>query len=242
RTSGRLGLLKRKRCCRSSCCEYGRACECWNQLLHQLQSLSTHVRTGARQSGKIATWPRQTVDQFGTDRIAHRSIDDRNARRRLFRDVPRGDSPGQNEIDIETDQLGRKRWKQSIIAPRGAILVSDILALAVAELAQRLPECRQHLIVVDRPQYPDLRHTTGVFHRRLLRARRERPGDSRAAEKRDEVAASHHSITSSAATRRTGGTVSPSDLAVLRFIAVSNLVPACTGRLAGLSPRRMRST
>src|SRR5262249_11110135 len=51
-----------------------------------------------------------------------------------------------------------------------------------------------------------------------------------------------YSITSSAAPSRTGGTVSPIDLAVLRFIAVSNLVPACTGRLEGLSPRRMRST
>jgi len=69
---------------------YGRACERWNQLLHQLQSLGTHIGTGARQSGKIATRPRQTVDQLGTDRIAHQPVDDRNARGRLFRDVARG--------------------------------------------------------------------------------------------------------------------------------------------------------
>src|SRR5215469_6531355 len=62
--------------------------------------------------------------------------------------------------------------------------------------------------------------------RRLLRARRERPRGS-AAEQRDELA-SLHSITSSAATSRPGGTVSPSAFAVLRFTIVSNLVAACT--------------
>jgi hypothetical protein len=51
-----------------------------------------------------------------------------------------------------------------------------------------------------------------------------------------------YSITSSAATSRPGGTVRPSALAVLRLTIVSNLVAACTGRSAGLSPRRIRST
>ena len=37
------------------------------------------------------------------------------------------------------------------------------------------------------------------------------------------------------------GTSSPSALAVLKSIAVSYLVGACTGRSAGLAPRRMRS-
>ena len=51
-----------------------------------------------------------------------------------------------------------------------------------------------------------------------------------------------HSITSSAATSRPGGTVRPSAFAALRLTAVSYRVGACTGRSAGLSPRRMRST
>jgi hypothetical protein len=51
-----------------------------------------------------------------------------------------------------------------------------------------------------------------------------------------------YSITSSAATSRSGGTVKPSDFAVFKFTAVSYLVGACTGRSAGFSPRRMRST
>src|SRR5262249_42497432 len=51
-----------------------------------------------------------------------------------------------------------------------------------------------------------------------------------------------HSITSLAATSKVCGTVSPSALAVLRLITSWNLVGSCTGRSAGFSPWRMRST
>src|SRR5436309_13940783 len=49
-----------------------------------------------------------------------------------------------------------------------------------------------------------------------------------------------HSITSSARASTIGGTVRPSAFAVLRLITRSYLVGACTGRLLGLSPLRMR--
>src|SRR5262249_21629798 len=78
-------------------------------------------------------------------------------------------------------------------------------------------------------------------HRRLLRARRARPRCRRAAESQDEDAA-FHSITSSARGSRLSGTVRPSTFAVLRFMTSSYLVGACTGRSAGFSPLRMRST
>jgi hypothetical protein len=45
-----------------------------------------------------------------------------------------------------------------------------------------------------------------------------------AAEKRDEIAALHHSMTSSARASSIGGTSRPSALAVLRLITSSNLV------------------
>src|SRR5262249_50157672 len=75
---------------------------------------------------------------------------------------------------------------------------------------------------------------------RLLRTRRERPR-RRAAEKRDERAALH-SITSSARASSVGGTSRPSAFAVLRLTTSSYLVGACTGRSAGFSPLRIRST
>src|SRR5262249_12657603 len=76
----------------------------------------------------------------------------------------------------------------------------------------------------------------------LLRAHRERPRGSRAAEQRDELAARTHSITSSAPPSRLSGTVRRSAVAVLRLITSSYLVGACTGRSAGFSPLRIRST
>jgi hypothetical protein len=51
-----------------------------------------------------------------------------------------------------------------------------------------------------------------------------------------------HSITSSAAISKPGGTVKPSAFAVLRLTTVSNFVGVCTGRSAGFAPRRMLST
>ena len=51
-----------------------------------------------------------------------------------------------------------------------------------------------------------------------------------------------HSITSSARASSEGGTSRPMAFAVLRLMTSSYLVGACTGRSAGLSPFRMRST
>src|SRR5262245_29137454 len=74
----------------------------------------------------------------------------------------------------------------------------------------------------------------------LLRARRQLPRRC-AAEQRDERAA-FHSITSSARASRVGGTSRPIALAALWLITSSYLVGACTGRSAGFSPLRIRST
>src|SRR5262249_30338838 len=51
-----------------------------------------------------------------------------------------------------------------------------------------------------------------------------------------------YSITSSARASTLSGTLRPSALAVLRLMTSSYLVGACTGRSAGFSPLRMRST
>src|SRR5262249_31301596 len=90
----------------------------------------------------------------------------------------------------------------------------------------------EHILPIG-PQHPNHRHAA------LLRARRERPRHRRAAEQRDELAAPHHSITSSAVIFMISGTVRPSALAVLRLITSSNLVGCTTGRSAGFAPLRM---
>src|SRR5262245_9313895 len=75
----------------------------------------------------------------------------------------------------------------------------------------------------------------------LLRSRRQRPR-RRAAQKRDEVAAPHHSITSSARASTVVGISRPSAFAVFILTTNSYLFGACTGRSAGFSPLRTRST
>src|SRR6516162_9349343 len=85
-----------------------------------------------------------------------------------------------------------------------------------------------------------LRTSTPPHPLALLRARRERPRHG-GAEEHDERAPLH-SITSSARASSVGGTSRPSVLAVFRLITSSYLVGSCTGRSAGSSPRRMRST
>src|SRR6266516_1805349 len=74
-----------------------------------------------------------------------------------------------------------------------------------------------------------------------LRARRERPRNRRAAEKRDERAPLH-SITSSARCCRNKGTSMPIAFAVFRLITSSNFVGCSTGRSAGLVPCNILDT
>jgi hypothetical protein len=72
----------------------------------------------------------------------------------------------------------------------------------------------------------------------LLRARRERPRDCRAAEKRDELAPLH-STTSLARASSDGGMSRPSAFAVLRLM-MSSISTACwNGKSAGLVPLRI---
>src|SRR5262245_27533831 len=88
----------------------------------------------------------------------------------------------------------------------------NVIAFDIACLLQALTKCAQTLRErCSSAKKPNHRH------RRLLRARRERPRRRCAAEQRDEFAALH-SITSSARTRNVSGMVSPSALAVVRLM------------------------
>src|ERR1700730_18967408 len=98
-------------------------------------------------------------------------------------------------------------------------------------------EARDH---VCQPAWGEWHDYRDGARRVVLGTRQQGPGKRRAAGKRDELATPHHSLTSSSATFRVSGTVSPSALAVLRFIMSSNLVGCMTGKSAGFSPLRIR--
>src|SRR5499427_2975179 len=72
--------------------------------------------------------------------------------------------------------------------------------------------------------------------RSILRTCRERPRCRCAAEQRYELAAPHHSITSSARASSVGGISRPSAFAVLRLITSSNFVGCSIGNSEAFSP------
>src|SRR5262249_47711078 len=150
----------------------------------------------------------------------------------------RGGSGRNDHGNRSTNQFGRQR-RQSIKLVLGpAIFDHCILPLDEACLLQTLAKCAQAVRVsVGRRGVKEPYHR----HRRLLRPRHKRPRSRSAPEQRDECAPPH-SITSSARASSVGGTSRPSVLAVLRLTTNSYLVGACTGRSAGFSPLRMRST
>src|SRR5262249_38713979 len=106
----------------------------------------------------------------------------------------------------------------------------------VAGFLQTLAECANEVRIRSGRSAMKI---TNHRHRRLLRARPERPRRSCAAEQRDELAP-FHSITWSAVICMIRGTVRPSALAVLRLMTSSNLFGNSTGRSAGFAPLRMR--
>jgi GAF domain-containing protein len=149
-----------------------------------------------------------------------------------------GCSERNNDIDLEPDELGRNLAVPLGTAPGPAKCHCHVTTFGPAEFAQSLDEGghpRARLRQRARTQESNRRQFAC-----LLRARRERPG-SRAAEQRDERAASH-SITSSARNRNDSGIVKPIALAVVRLMTSSNLDGCSTGISPGFVPRKTLST
>src|SRR5262249_14529054 len=154
----------------------------------------------------------------------------------------RGGACGQDHVRRERNQF-RRIFAQPIgIAQAPPILDAHVSAVGPASFLQALYEgitAGQPFRIVRSQDAHE--YTYAPRSLALLRPRRERPRGCRAAEQRDERA-SPHSITSSARASNVAGTVRPNAFAVLRLMTSSYLVGACTGRSAGFSPLRMRST
>src|SRR5262249_23147928 len=100
-----------------------------------------------------------------------------------------------------------------VAAFRRADLDGSVLSQNVTDFTKTLLERGKSAWRIDSVKEPDHRH------RRLLRVCRKRPR-RRTTEKRDEIAASHHSITSLARAMNASDKEMPSEAAVLRFIAM----------------------
>src|SRR5262249_33786112 len=122
-----------------------------------------------------------------------------------------------------------------------AMIDLKIAPVHPAQFAQPLVQRRSHRLRFHIALTDVRKHAEAAHLLALLRSYANRPR-RRATEQCDELAAPDHSITSSARASSICGTSSPSALAVLRLMTSSYLVGACTGRSAGFSPLRMRST
>src|SRR5262245_6061449 len=207
-----------------------------HDLLQYFQPLPRQFRGHDGEPGDVAARARQTCDQAAFQRVARRSHDDRDALRCALRGADRSGAANYDDIDLRPQQITDQRGYRFDIIPIMAKLVGDVAPFDITEVAHPAHEFLAEWIVVrgSRPDVPDTRRLA-----RLLRTRRKRPR-GRAAEQRDELAA-RHSITSSASESRLSEILTPSALAVLRLITVSNLVGCNTGRSAGFAPLRIRA-
>src|SRR5262249_39006337 len=115
------------------------------------------------------------------------------------------------------DEIGRQRQQQIALLAAPAVVDLDVLSFDIAGIAKALTKCWQRVRLRIGSA---LGKKADNRHRRLLRARRERPCCRPAASPREEFAFVH-SITLSARPRRGGGRVMPSALAVLRLMTTS---------------------
>src|SRR5262245_34139396 len=162
--------------------------------MKQLQPLRAYFQGQRAGACEVAAGPIQAGDKSKCYWVACCEENDWNCRGRSFQRQRRRSGERRNDGYSTTNQIGCQRRQLIVAALRPTIFYRQILALDIAGFLQALTESTQAVFVQVR-RIAAQKSDHG--HRRLLRARRERPR-RRAAEQRDELAAGAHSITSSA--------------------------------------------
>src|SRR5262249_52880606 len=159
---------------------------------------------------------RQAGDKTGAERIGDLSKYDRDHTSEPLYLRQHRRPRGHDHVRDRTDQFRRSGLFAGRIANAPAIVDAHVAAVGPAQPLQRVEErCNAHLTFAI-SLWVDDQHADAPRPLRLLRPRRERPR-RRAAEQRDELAAFHHSITSSARASTDAGTSMPNSFAVLRL-------------------------
>src|SRR5262249_54712459 len=185
----------------------------------------------------LAAGTREAIDEAPADRVGRERHHNRDCVGCLHRGPDRCIAADHEHINRQTGELVRKT-EETIQASFSATLFElEVLTLDIAEVAEPKQKLTAQ-IGHDRVCWPTRLEITYADKFRL-RPRRNRPR-RRPAKQCDELAATDHSITSSALASNDGGTLSPSILADFRLITSSTLVGCCTGRSAGFSPLRIR--
>src|SRR5262249_39698211 len=217
--------------------EQGDTSRLGHHLTQEIQPLCGQFTTEKIDPCQVAARSGKAGDETQADRVFPNNEDDGDCRGRRLSCQPRTSIERRDHGDLSANQFGRKRRQSIDLIVSPAILDCYVLALDIAGILQALAKCAQTLGSPVRRrgvEEPNNRH------RRLLRARRDRPC-RRAGKQRYELAVLH-SIASSASASSLSGMSRPSDFAVLRLITSANFVGCSTGRSAGFTPRRILST
>src|SRR5262245_62065971 len=154
--------------------------------MQQPKLLCPKLRRNEGDTGDVAARPVETGDEAELNRVAAGYEDDRDRRSRRLGYNCRGDVMRSDHRHLTAYQIGCEVGQSLDLVLRPAILDHDILALDVAGFTNPLPEGGQITCTIGKRRTAE---ETDHRHRRLLRARRERPR-GHAADKRDEVAPS----------------------------------------------------
>src|SRR6516165_8992391 len=198
------------------------------------------------QDGEAGDVPARAVkprDDAAGDGITHVHKDDRDRPRLPLDGNGRRGPARHDDVGFQADQLVCERWYPIDVSagptkvhPRAAAIGPTQARNSLSERGTATLRLRIRIVFIGGPEHADAPHPLA-----LLRPRRKRPRRCRAAEKRDELAAPDHSITSSAVASSVGGTSMRKVRAVCRLMTNSNLVERMTGKSAGFSPLRMRA-
>jgi hypothetical protein len=110
------------------------------RLLEQLELLGDQPRAEERVPGEIAAGSGEARHEAVADGITHGHRDDGGRGGRVPSSLGGWRCSGQNEIDLETDKLGRERDQLREFLARHPILDPNIPALDIPALAEALTE------------------------------------------------------------------------------------------------------
>ncbi len=109
-----------------------------NGLLEQFQTLADELRGDVGQPRDIAARPRKAGDEPARNRIGSRSEDNGEGPGRLLGGQSLGCASGQDDINLERNQFGRKSG-EPLGPPLGiSVFNLDVAALDVTEVTQSL--------------------------------------------------------------------------------------------------------
>lgn len=107
----------------------------------RVRALPHHPGEGALELVGGTPRPREAGDEPGPNRIAGGKHDNGDRCRRSHGGLSRGRALGNDDIYLETDQLGRQAWKALVFPVRPAELDCNVFTLDVAKVTQACPQC-----------------------------------------------------------------------------------------------------